>query len=70
VPHAARYRVRFYDEQGTVLWLIDVKDTLATPPAAVTLTPGTYFWRVEAETEFRRWAASDLIPIRITERAR
>jgi hypothetical protein len=70
VPHAARYRVRLYDAQGNVVWLVDMKDTVATPPPTVALSPGGYFWRVEAETEWRRWAASDLIAFRITESGR
>lgn len=65
VPHAERYRARLYDDQGTVLWQVETTDTAAALPAGVPLAPGSYFWRVEAETEWQRWAASDLIPFTI-----
>jgi len=66
VPHAERYRMRLFDDQGTVVWQSQTTDTIAALPAAVTLSPGaSYFWRVEAETEWRRWAASDLVEFRV-----
>jgi hypothetical protein len=65
VPHAERYRARLYDDQGTVLWQVETTDTAVAIPAGQPLPPGSYFWRVEAETEWRRWAASDLIAFRI-----
>ncbi len=67
VPHAERYRLRLYDGEGTVTWRTETTDTFALLPDSVVLSPDvSYFWRVEAETEWRRWAASDLIEFRLT----
>ncbi|HYT84792.1 MAG TPA: hypothetical protein VEK86_15125 [Gemmatimonadales bacterium] len=66
VPHAERYRLRLYDGEGTVAWRTETTDTVAVLPDSVALSPGvSYFWRVEAETEWRRWAGSDLIEFRL-----
>jgi hypothetical protein len=66
VPHAGRYRLRLYDGEGTVTWRTETTDTFTVLPDSVTLSPGvSYFWRVEAETEWRRWAASDLVEFRL-----
>jgi hypothetical protein len=71
VPYAERYRLRLYDDQGTVLWQIETTDTAAALPDSVALAPGvSYFWRVEAETEWRRSAASDLVEFRLVGRRR
>ncbi len=71
VPHAERYRLRLYDDQGTVLWQLETTDTAAALPDSVALAPGvSYFWRVEAETEWRRSAASDLVEFRVGGRRR
>jgi len=66
VPHAERYRLRLYDGAGTVAWRTETTDTFTVLPDSVALSPGvSYFWRVEGETEWRRWAASDLIEFRL-----
>ena len=66
VPRVDRYRLRLYDGEGTVLWTAETADTVAARPASVTLAPRvTYFWKVEAQTEWRRWAASDLADFRL-----
>ncbi len=66
VPRAERYRVRLYDEQGSVLWTVETADTSVALPDSVVLSHGVpYFWRVEAQTEWRRWAASDLVEFRL-----
>jgi hypothetical protein len=71
VPNAQRYRVRLYDDQGTVVWQTQTTDTTAALAGTVHLSPAaTYFWRVEAETEWRRWAASDLTEFRLAQRPR
>ena len=65
VPRAARYRLRLYDDVGAVLWTLETSDTVVALPDSVKLVPrGTYFWKVEAQTEWRRWAASDLVEFR------
>jgi len=62
VPHATRYRVTLVDDAGTALWRSEATDTVAVLPDGVRLRPGsTYFWKVEAETGFDRWVASDLV---------
>jgi hypothetical protein len=71
VPHAERYRLRLYDDQGTVLWQLETTDTAAAFPDSVALAPGvSYFWRVEAVTEWRRSVASDLVEFRVGGRRR
>ena len=66
VPGAERYRVRLYDSEGSVLWTIETADTSAALSDSVGLRPGvSYFWRVEAQSEWMRWAASDLVAFRI-----
>ena len=66
VPRAERYRVRLYDNEGAVLWTVETADTLVALPDSVVLSSRvTYFWKVEAQTEWRRWAASDLVEFRL-----
>lgn len=66
VPGAERYRVRLYDSEGSVLWTVETADTSAALSDSVRLQPGvSYFWRVEAQSEWMRWAASDLVAFRI-----
>lgn len=65
VPRAERYRLRLYDAEGTVVWRVETPDTSVALPDSIALSPGvTYFWRVEAETEWRRWASSELVEFR------
>ncbi len=66
VPRAERYRLRLYDTEGSVLWTVETGDTSVALPDSVRLSPRvTYFWKVEAQTEWRRWAASDLVEFRV-----
>lgn len=66
VPGAARYRLRLYDGEGAVLWTPETVDTLVVLPDSIVLSPRlTYFWKVEAQTEWKRWAASDLVEFRL-----
>jgi len=66
VPGAERYRLRVHRTDGTVLWSAITQDTSLALPTSVRLMPETaYFWRVEAQTEWRRWVASDMTPFRI-----
>ena len=71
VPRAEQYRVRIFDAQGSVLWTIETSDTTVALPDSVGLSPGVhYFWRVEAQTDYRRAAASDLVEFEVTGSAR
>jgi hypothetical protein len=66
VPGVERYRVRLYNDEGDVLWTTETADTLVAMPDSVDLAARvTYFWKVEAQTEWRRWAASDLVEFRV-----
>jgi putative zinc finger protein len=67
VPGVDRYRMRLYDSEGALLWTIDTADTAAALPDSIVLSiAGAYFWKVEAQTEWRRWAASDLVEFLLT----
>jgi len=69
VPGAERYRVRLYDREGSVLWSVETTDTSAALPDSLTLQLRVpYFWRIEAQAEWMRWTASDLVSFRITGR--
>lgn len=66
VPGAEQYRLRLYDDEGSALWMVETPDTVVALPDSVLLSSGAmYFWRVEAQTEWRRWAASDLVEFRL-----
>lgn len=71
VPRAERYRLRLYNDEGDVLWTTETADTLAAMPESIDLAARvTYFWKVEAQTEWRQWAASDLVEFRFGGRSR
>jgi len=66
VPRVERYRLRLYNDEGEVLWTAETADTSVAVPDSVELAPRvTYFWKVEAQTEWQRWAASDLVEFRL-----
>ena len=66
MPRVDRYRLRLYDAEGSLLWMIETADTIVALPDSVVLSPrGTYFWKVEAEIEWQRWAASDLVQFQL-----
>ena len=71
VPRVDRYRMRVYDDRGAVVWTAEAADTVVALPDSVVLSPRvTYFWKVEAQTEWRRWAASDLVEFRLVGTSR
>lgn len=62
VPYATTYRVRLFDDSGTLLLEHETQDTTITLPDSIALIPhDAYFWRVQAQTGFDRWTDSDLI---------
>jgi hypothetical protein len=66
VPGAERYRLRLYDREGSTLWTAETADTAVALPDSVRLARGVpYFWRVEAQAEWMRWTASDLVPFQL-----
>lgn len=66
VPRAERYRLFLFDDVGRVVWETQLPDTSAMFPTAVRLRSGLrYFWKVEAQTGWNRWVASDLVEFTI-----
>jgi hypothetical protein len=66
VPRVDRYRLRLYDDEGALVWTAETADTVAPLPDSIVLsTPVMYYWKVEAQTEWRRWAPSDLVEFRL-----
>jgi hypothetical protein len=59
VPYADRYQVLVFGREGTLVWEPQTTDTAIALPAAVTGTPATYIWKVEARTGWDRWVASE-----------
>ena len=62
VPRADRYALTLFDRAGTMLWEFQTPDTVAVVPDSVALSSGlSYFWKVEARTDFDRWSESGLV---------
>ena len=67
VDGATRYRVTLFDAAGRVLSQRELADTLTSLPDSLPLLPGrSYLWKVEASTDWQRWASSPLVEFRIT----
>lgn len=65
VPTADRYRLRLHGADGSVAWSAETTDSSVALADSIRLVPGeTYSWRVEAQTEWRRWVASEMTPFR------
>jgi hypothetical protein len=66
VPHADVYRLTLFDDAGRSLWETQTADTTAAIPATIPLREhASYFWKVEAQTGWNRWVASELIEFSI-----
>ncbi|OLB52187.1 MAG: hypothetical protein AUI08_01045 [Gemmatimonadetes bacterium 13_2_20CM_2_65_7] len=66
VSKASRYRIRLYTDDGALLWNSETADTVVPAPRSPALASGTpYFWMVEAQTEWQRWTASNLVEFRV-----
>ena len=62
VSRADRYRLMIFDAAGSVVWETQTPDTSTRLPGAIRLRErATYFWKVEAQTGWNRWVASDLV---------
>ncbi len=62
VPHADRYRLILFDATGSVVWETQTTQTSVLLPDSIRLLPGaSYLWKVEAQTGWNRWVASDLV---------
>ena len=66
VPGADTYRLRLFDGDGSTVWMVETSDTSVALPDSVRLLPRVpYFWRVEAQADWLRWTASDLVSFRL-----
>ena len=62
VPRADRYEITLFDRAGSILWELQTPDTVAVVPDSVALSSGlSYFWKVDARTDFDRWSESALV---------
>ncbi|HMC57018.1 MAG TPA: zf-HC2 domain-containing protein [Gemmatimonadaceae bacterium] len=65
-PGADEYRARIQTPDGSIVWEGRTADTSIAIPRTVRLVAGqSYVWRVEAETQWQRWVASDFTTFRI-----
>lgn len=71
VPRADRYALTLFDRAGSTLWEFQTPDTVAVTPDSVALSSGlSYFWKVEARTDFDRWSESGLVEFTPASRPR
>ncbi|HLB11233.1 MAG TPA: hypothetical protein VK617_17010 [Gemmatimonadaceae bacterium] len=71
VPHADLYRITLFDDAGGSIWESQTRDTSAALPASIHLADrASYYWRIEAQTGWNRWVASDLIEFSIASPGR
>jgi len=62
VAFADRYRVTLFDDAGRAVYETQTRDTSTVVPDSIHLEPRqSYFWKMEAQTEWNRWVASELI---------
>ncbi len=62
VTGADRYRVTLFQPDGRTLYQLQLRDTAAALPESIALLPGrSYLWKVEARTDWDRWASSPLV---------
>ena len=67
VPAADLYRVTVYDAEGVVVWEVETRDTLITPPDSTEFEPDArYIWTVAARVGFDRWVSSELVDFTIS----
>lgn len=66
VAFADRYRVTLFDDAGRAIYETQTRDTATVVPDSIQLEPRqAYFWKMEAQTGWNRWAASELIEFSI-----
>ena len=62
VAFADRYRVTLFDDAGRAIYETQTRDTSTVVPDSIHLEPRQpYFWKMEAQTGWNRWVASELI---------
>ena len=68
VPAADLYRLTVYDAEAAVVWEVETRDTLITPPDGTEFEPDArYIWQVAARVGFDRWVSSELVEFTISE---
>ncbi len=68
VPAADLYRITVYDAEGAVVWEVETRDTLITPPDGTEFDPDArYIWKVAARVGWDRWVSSELVEFTISE---
>ncbi len=62
VAFADSYRVTLFDDAGRAIYETQTRDTSTFVPDSIHLEPREgYFWKMEAQTGWNRWVASELI---------
>ncbi len=61
VPQADVYELTLFDEEGSILFQIETRDTVELIPDTLSLTTSrSYFCQVKARIDFDRWVESEL----------
>ena len=62
VAFADSYRVTLFDDAGRAIYETQTRDSSTVVPDSIHLEPRQpYFWKMEAQTGWNRWVASELI---------
>ncbi len=68
VPAADLYRITVYEAEGAVVWEVETRDTLITPPGGTEFEPDArYIWKVAVRVGWDRWISSELVEFTISE---
>ncbi len=68
VPAADLYRITVYEAEGAVVWEVETRDTLITPPDGTEFEPDArYIWKVAVRVGWDRWISSELVEFTISE---
>jgi len=71
VAFADRYRVTLFDDAGRAIYETQTRDTSTVVPDSIHLEPQQhYFWKMEAQTGWNRWVASELIEFAVAQGGR
>lgn len=60
IPEADLYRVRVWDQEGTVVWSTETHATALPLPSVIQIGK-SYLWEVGARTGWDRWVSSDFV---------
>lgn len=71
VAFADWYRVTLFDDAGRAIYETQTRDTSTVVPDSIRLElRQPYFWKMEAQTEWNRWVASELIEFSVAPAGR